>query len=837
MTLFDSLPPETRERVGIVPEDKAAVGPGVAMIQFGTPLSAFSRSPQKLMREAQAAYHQNPWIHVAEATVTRRVVGLPWHVEDEANEEMEDAEPTGVLKLVSDLIEKPQALLPNVGRRMTRRDLWALTSRHLGLCGMAYWYLDQRDPTSGFPSAIVYVNPARVWPVEDAAGNLTGWVVDPKDDSGRGGTPLELGELVPFYLDPPDFGHLGTGMVEVAGLKAKITDLADKHAAFVLGTGGRLAGIVSPKDGILNDDQYQRLVREFRNVAEAPDAAKRMTIMQGPIDYTQTAATPGELALLDLSRMNRDDILAIWGVPPSMAAVPQSSGGLNSGETRKYDEATLMQGAVHDRVLAIKETIQYQILDRLAVAGVTADLEIEEPEFDDELPMYELAAKARDLPLTNKERRELIGLDPFGKPELDEAVWLPVGLTEAYPGSNDGPSLAPEPVAPVPPEPLQTLPQVSDNAALQTAAENEALPAKAAPFAALRKRLDRVNIPAMQRAVDKMLAEQRDEIVGWIRAHEEHVASKPGDTSWWNDRKWDKRLADALRPFYVRTAETVHSGVAAQLGGAKKADPMLDSVRDRIIRLGGARITGINDWTRERVQAEILAAIAEGVTQGDAPLAIADRVAESAAFEPYRAERIARTESMWAYNSAAIESYREFDVQYVEAIDGDQDEECAERNGLVLPLDEALAETEREHPNGTLDWSPVIDYAGKADDVNEGDVRRIVAEMTASKGSVGTDPTATVTMPIYVTTPPVQFYAPEAPAPVVVNQVTVPEQKAASVTVNVPEQAAPVVNVTMPEQKASTVQDIRIIGQPMVRHTVLRDKAGQMIGSVEEPVE
>jgi hypothetical protein len=59
---------------------------------------------------------------------------------------------------------------------------------------------------------------------------------------------------------------------------------------------------------------------------------------------------------------------------------------------------------------------------------------------------------------------------------------------------------------------------------------------------------------------------------------------------------------------------------------------------------------------------------------------------------------------MFAYNSAALDSYREFGVTEVEAIDGDEDDECATRDGQVYPVDEAYAI--EDHPNGTLDWAP-----------------------------------------------------------------------------------------------------------------------------------
>jgi hypothetical protein len=61
---------------------------------------------------------------------------------------------------------------------------------------------------------------------------------------------------------------------------------------------------------------------------------------------------------------------------------------------------------------------------------------------------------------------------------------------------------------------------------------------------------------------------------------------------------------------------------------------------------------------------------------------------------------------MFAYNDAALGSYREYGVDRVEAIDGDEDTECADRNGRTYPLEEALGIT--DHPNGTLDWVPVV---------------------------------------------------------------------------------------------------------------------------------
>jgi SPP1 gp7 family putative phage head morphogenesis protein len=124
-------------------------------------------------------------------------------------------------------------------------------------------------------------------------------------------------------------------------------------------------------------------------------------------------------------------------------------------------------------------------------------------------------------------------------------------------------------------------------------------------------------------------------------------------------------------------------------------------VADLVSRSVGERITGINLTTRDK----IAGIIAEGFDKGLSPADVANLIEDSTAFDAARAELIARTETALAYNESALRSYNEFGISTVEAIDGDEDAECAERNGKVYPLDEALSIT--DHPNGTLDWAPV----------------------------------------------------------------------------------------------------------------------------------
>jgi SPP1 gp7 family putative phage head morphogenesis protein len=125
---------------------------------------------------------------------------------------------------------------------------------------------------------------------------------------------------------------------------------------------------------------------------------------------------------------------------------------------------------------------------------------------------------------------------------------------------------------------------------------------------------------------------------------------------------------------------------------------VIDIIRTAV----GARITGINQTTRDKIQA----IIEQGVTSNLSPAELGRVIREATAFDEARAEMIARTETALAYNDAALGTYREFEVSHVQAIDGDTDAECAARNGNVYTLEEASGIT--DHPNGTLDWVPVV---------------------------------------------------------------------------------------------------------------------------------
>lgn len=539
------------------------VGPGAGalMTEYLLPTVLGSEPAQRMGRALKLGWEID-WIRSAERVIGARIAGCRWHLEDPEGQTIDDEWDGPPLALdARALIDDPQREIPlsgtgATGLRVSRRAFLRATSRHQGLAGQGAWYEDVLDG-NGCPHALLSIRPDRLWPDVSADGVLLGWRLDRRP--GYAGTPLELDRLHLVQLEPSDSGIFAPGLVESAMAKAINSGLIDRHYSALLASGGRISGILAPKEGAIEDDGvYQQTLRDWRNVVEQPEAARRLQIVRAPVDFTSTVMDAKDMQILELMSANRDALMALWGVPLTMLNGQNAgSTGLNGGDSRAYDEAALWQGAVHDRLVEIRETFQL-ILDRWeAPLGWAPRLCFDEPSFDDESPAYDRAKTAQYLPLRNSERRSLVGLDPFGVPELDDAVWMPATIVQlaVAPLDDDGVEVV---------LPSVPLPAPSPAAPMLPALE----PVKGAPImrigaAGIRRSLDARITPRVQATVQAALRVQRDAVADAVEQHWDAIATHNGNdaSQWWRD---DDAMSRALAPAIGTAARQValHIGEA-----------------------------------------------------------------------------------------------------------------------------------------------------------------------------------------------------------------------------------------------------------------------------------
>ena len=153
------------------PVKASPIGPGAGVLQTEFPLSLLSQGANTPQRKMLRAFNYSvtvPWIRRAESAIAEKFASVPWHLEDENDEEITD-ETGNVGQLDAlHLMEYPQSD-PSLGSPYTRTELWSMVSRTVGPCGSAFVLMD-RLSLYGTPQILQPIAPWRFTPQEDSAG-------------------------------------------------------------------------------------------------------------------------------------------------------------------------------------------------------------------------------------------------------------------------------------------------------------------------------------------------------------------------------------------------------------------------------------------------------------------------------------------------------------------------------------------------------------------------------------------------------------------------------------------------------------------------------------------
>lgn len=178
---------------------------------------------------------------------------------------------------------------------------------------------------------------------------------------------------------------------------------------------------------------------------------------------------------------------------------------------------------------------------------------------------------------------------------------------------------------------------------------------------------------------------------------------------------WARR---ELKPIYGERYLSVAQRIVETVNTELSLGLMLpDPLAQKIVAEGGRRL-GLLDLTadtREALFRIIAQARVEGLGAKAVGRLIRDQVPAGRfinAGPRYRAELIARTETLHAQRYSSLEVYRAADtidaVMMHDNLTAFGDPECMGRDGQVVSFDDAETEMANEHPNGTLGFSPVV---------------------------------------------------------------------------------------------------------------------------------
>lgn len=181
-------------------------------------------------------------------------------------------------------------------------------------------------------------------------------------------------------------------------------------------------------------------------------------------------------------------------------------------------------------------------------------------------------------------------------------------------------------------------------------------------------------------------------------------------SEWNGSRKWLATLSktrDIFKKILARAAKV-------ELKRAKLTASINDDEADQWVKDHLAEFAAqVAQTTRSEINNFVAKKLEEGIIERDEIISLARQHFNS--FPDWKADRLVRTEVRDVYNQATLmaAAAAEKDVQ---AIDGD-DESCAERDGKIFKVTDAVKE--KEHPNGTLAWRilPVSLSIVRSDDI------------------------------------------------------------------------------------------------------------------------
>lgn len=617
--------------VSLIAQDAATVDLRLYVNRSG------ARNAQLLQR---MVHHPKEVKHLLKRTVPRSVIrnGVETVVQLKALEEIESHQ-------LLDLLYNPNPF-------MTKNEFLELTYQHLKLAGNSYWAVIRNG--QGMPTQLWPIMPDRVEVVPDKENFIKGYAVS----VGRGTkVPFEPDDIIHHrYMDPNSL-YYGMGIVRAAA-RAIDTDsrAADYSRKFFINS-ARPDGVLET-DKTLDTTVFDRLKANWYDTYGSADNAHKVAVLEAGLQYKQINTTQKDMEYLEGRKFTRDQILGMFRMSKAMLGILEDANRAN------------MEAAEYNYSKRIIKPDNTRLVDR-----ITQDLA---PQFDPKLIVgftdpvpedreYLLKEKktATNTWRTVNETREEEGRDPIDggdvlpaqqqaqQIEMVQEMYramplLAQAVANVATGIQQVKKLA---VPPAPPEKKKLYSTADERTEIgeawtatirQTATDHEG-------------RFMRQTRNEFDREITEVLAN--------LRQHYDKGMPIAKTKDLLDDLVFDteeaiKRLIAAFGPIYYDVVKEAGTAAYILIGmeGFNMADPNVTKYFDKRPKKVSTEVT-------RETEKQLRATLTEGINSGESMSQLTARVEQTmGAPAGFRAERIARTETIHATNWASDQAWQQSGV-------------------------------------------------------------------------------------------------------------------------------------------------------------------------------
>ena len=308
-------------------------------------------------------------------------------------------------------------LLENPNPWLTAWELWYLTVVYLELTGNCFWYVAPQQG-NGSPGEIWVVPTPWVKVVPDAQTYVKEYRITPAGSPSESFSPDEIIHLkYPNPLDP----HYGLSPLQanVMTIDANSELLKSRHQTFLAGA---RPGVVLQTDQSLTDATVKRLEDKLQIKFSGSENWHRPMVLEQGLKASPWTLTPAEMDFLNSTRMTREEIFAMFRVPPPVAGIVDNIG--LGADIWFGARAMFCEGTVQPKLDLIGQALTRDLGRRYG-----RDIAIQFPDCSPRNSEQRRKDDELDAKMglrTYNEIRRSRGLEPFADPKFDRPM-LPNG--------------------------------------------------------------------------------------------------------------------------------------------------------------------------------------------------------------------------------------------------------------------------------------------------------------------------------------------------------------------------------------------------------------------------
>jgi len=603
-------------------------------------------------------YRTADFVYVAITTLAENAARVPFNVSQTARDGKE-IEATGAAA------DRLRTLLNRPNQDMSGYDLRELTQVQLEAWGNAFWLIE--STASGLP---ISLSPLRPSSMSVSGSNQRGKLVDHYNYMLGDGKILQIPveSIIHFKYANPFDDLWGLAPLTSARLRAEgMVEAQEYNREFYFNAAeGRY---IIQYEGALNENMRKRLEENLQQSHGRGQRFKPL-LLEGGASIQTLNLPPKDMEFVTGQKMDREAILAVFGVPPLLAGILDSATYNNAREQR----LTFWQEKMFPKLRKRDDAINLQLtpLLRNPTLNVRSDLSVIQPMLEDfEARALSLQTLAGGAPILSINRvREMLGEpailggdilvgNPTMIPMLEETQAARRALQDL---TQDVKTLTTT-VATIESTPELSAPPIT---ALSThpTSDDVVIPARAIRFL---RRFEGSLFGVQRRimkTIRKLAAEQMAEVVAKINRLGKNITpaqlKDAVDDFIFDEKIWHGRFVSALEPEVVGSMEAGAAEKATTFNMSASFDVTNPRATAYLNKFSAQRVKNINDRTATALRATL----SEGYTEGESIRELVRRIdSVEDKLRGSRAFTIARTETTGGANFGAVELYQEAGIE------------------------------------------------------------------------------------------------------------------------------------------------------------------------------